>query len=589
MKNSPNINFKRVNENVATATPSLGISHILARTTKGPFNNPEKVITSVSQFRSIYGREIVPDNTVSNIERALSTGSSVRVSRVEGGTGATKGTAKSYDTENGTVGETDATIPLVISNPVDATEKITVSLKITTKEAGASVINPNLPSGDNNFFLKLVKNTVNTLTTYTLSQYKIITDEIIDGQPDLVSGNELNTSVVLRGSKGEASHLNFIDFEAFADFYYNNPNVEFSINAVTTDIGGISILSIEDLIAVMRVYRNWNVELTMATTALYYVINEGTDGGESTQETWLRAYQAMAGYNDGYQLIASHLHLHLPLGYEPIYKAILDEVTTNGEIILYVEVPKTGATGLMNYSATLAKLKTMVAAVGNVPFVSYFGGGLKFYDDNAALRNNDVLGTVLGLGDSSAVNYGPWKSFAGMNRGIVIDGQGNTITDGKALSYNQLNELANNSLNLFIVQDTPTTGKRTMLWHNFTGSLENSSDRFLSSMRAYLYLKKNIRPILQKYIEEQNTFSTWRNIYEEVLPILQPLVGEVYTTFEWKGDQFATSYDELQVNNELDVRQGKYKVVLSYRDIVTLQEITMEFFIEKANSSVSVQ
>lgn len=589
MKNSPNINFKRVNENVATATPSLGISHILARTTKGPFNNPEKVITSVSQFRSIYGREIVPDNTVSNIERALSTGSSVRVSRVEGGTGATKGTAKSYDTENGTVGETDATIPLVISNPVDATEKITVSLKITTKEAGASVINPNLPSGDNNFFLKLVKNTVNTLTTYTLSQYKIITDEIIDGQPDLVSGNELNTSVVLRGSKGEASHLNFIDFEAFADFYYNNPNVEFSINAVTTDIGGISILSIEDLIAVMRVYRNWNVELTMATPALYYAINEGTDGGESTQETWLRAYQAMAGYNDGYQLIASHLHLHLPLGYEPIYKAILDEVTTSGEIILYVEVPKTGATGLMNYSATLAKLKTMVAAVGNVPFVAYFGGGLKFYDDNAALRNNDVLGTVLGLGDSSAVNYGPWKSFAGMNRGIVIDGQGNTITDGKALSYNQLNELANNSLNLFIVQDTPTTGKRTMLWHNFTGSLENSSDRFLSSMRAYLYLKKNIRPILQKYIEEQNTFSTWRNIYEEVLPILQPLVGEVYTTFEWKGDQFATSYDELQVNNELDVRQGKYKVVLSYRDIVTLQEITMEFFIEKANSSVSVQ
>lgn len=54
------------------------------------------------------------------------------------------------------------------------------------------------------------------------------------------------------------------------------------------------------------------------------------------------------------------------------------------------------------------------------------------------------------------------------------------------------------------------------------------------------------------------------------------------------GDQDANSYSELSVNNEQDVRQGKYKAILKYKDIVPMQEVTMSIIIDQASKSVSI-
>jgi hypothetical protein len=45
---------------------------------------------------------------------------------------------------------------------------------------------------------------------------------------------------------------------------------------------------------------------------------------------------------------------------------------------------------------------------------------------------------------------------------------------------------------------------------------------------------------------------------------------------------------ELSVNNEADVRQGKYKVILKYKDIVPMQEITINIVIDAASKSVNI-
>lgn len=583
MKTTPMVNFQRVNANINVSTPSLGISHVLARTTKGPFNSPDTIITSVEQFKNIFGKELVPDNTVSNIERALSLGSTLRIARVEGGTGAVKGVAKTYI--EGVGGTEPATIVLKLINPINASEEVTITLQIETKEAGGNVTDQGLPGGNNEFYLQLTKKEIGPTINYHIAQYKDITEGILAGEVDN-SSNVINRAPVLTTSKS-GSDTTFIDYETFANFYYNNPNIQFKVKSYTPLDSGLYINNIEDVISAMRTYSNWRAEFTMADSELYYVIDEGSTGGDSTEETWLKAFMSIAGYTDGYQVIASHLHQHIT-DYEATYKAIFDQVKLMEEVILFVEIPKNLNGDLMDYAQTLAKVKTMVSAIGYSPYIAYFGGGIKLYDSNAALKNSDVLGTVIGLSDTSATGAGPWKSFAGMNRGIVTDGYGSTIKGGATLTYQQLDELANNSLNLFVVKDTPTAGKRTMLWHNFTSSVMNSSDQYISSMRAYLYLKKSIRPILQKYIEEQNTFSTWRNIYEEVKPILDDLLGEVYTEYQWQGDQFITNYNDLQVNLENDVRAGKYEVRLSYRDIVTLQVITLQFNIEKSNSSLTI-
>ena len=95
MPNTPRVQFNFENNNVQNSTPLLGVSHVVARTTKGPFNSPDKVFNTYSAFQEVYGEEIVPDGTVSNIQKAFELGSKLRISRVAG-VGATLGSANIY-------------------------------------------------------------------------------------------------------------------------------------------------------------------------------------------------------------------------------------------------------------------------------------------------------------------------------------------------------------------------------------------------------------------------------------------------------------------------------------------------------------
>jgi hypothetical protein len=91
-------------------------------------------------------------------------------------------------------------------------------------------------------------------------------------------------------------------------------------------------------------------------------------------------------------------------------------------------------------------------------------------------------------------------------------------------------------------------------------------------------------------LEEPNIWNTWNKIYLEVKPMLDNLVDEdAMSEYTWMGDQDANSYNDLSVNNEADVRQGKYKAILKFKDIVPMQEITMGIYIDQASKSVSIQ
>ena len=142
---------------------------------------------------------------------------------------------------------------------------------------------------------------------------------------------------------------------------------------------------------------------------------------------------------------------------------------------------------------------------------------------------------------------------------------------------------------MMVIKDTPDAGKQTMLWHLFTSQVKQDSERFLSIVRLNLYLKKSLRPIFQKYLEEPNIWNTWNKIWLEIKPILDNLVDEdAMSEYTYMGDQDASSYDQLTVNNEADVRQGKYKVILKYKDIVPMQEVMINIVIDSASKSVSI-
>lgn len=60
MPQTPRVRFNFKNLNVQSSVPLLGVINVVARTTKGPFEDPKDLIATPSQFTRIFGSEIVP-------------------------------------------------------------------------------------------------------------------------------------------------------------------------------------------------------------------------------------------------------------------------------------------------------------------------------------------------------------------------------------------------------------------------------------------------------------------------------------------------------------------------------------------------
>lgn len=588
MPNTPKVNFEFQNNNVQASVPQLGVSLVVARTTRGKFNDPSEVITSWPQFQRLFGDEIVPDGSISNIKKALEIGSKVRVSRVEGQGGAQYGVAKESRQGDPQI------LTFTLINPLDESDTIVITTNIQTQEAGSPILDNTGYDLDRIFYLQVYKGKGPTNKIY-LTQFKGYTNENEIAAADVLANNLLFS--------GGNTQTPFVEAQVLQDFINNVPNIELVLAKDEPVVANknpqleTSVRTMQDVVSLFRDCADWYGTVSVggnivdAENPADMVISEGTVGGEPAVQNFINAYYATKDYTEPYQVILSHIHQHLPNYYLEVYATVAKDVIKNFEQVLYVEVPKYDSDGNIQTPEMIQKaLETMVPQIGYAKNIAYFAGGIKYYDDNGSLRNNDVLGSVIGLGDVSASNYGPWYSFSGMNRGVIANALG-PVTDnlGSPSRIDELQTLAEWYCNLFVIKDTRTQGKRTMLWHGFTSNPKTDSERFLSIVRLNLYIKKSLRPILESYIEEPNTWSTWKNIYMEGKTIMDDLKDRnAITSYNWQGDQFVQSYDELQINNEADVRQGKYKIVLSYADVVALQDITIVVSIDAATREIDI-
>lgn len=617
MPQTPKVSFKFENKNVQSSVPQLGVVNVVARTTKGPFEDPSDIISNPTQFAKVFGSEIVPDGSVSNISKALELGAKVRISRVAG-TGASYGWAKpltvsgvlsakavpSLDVPDGS-----SIITILLSDPSGAENSLAMHMAIRTREAGSPVLDNTGNNLNRPFYLKL--NCVNEPTLRaSIIQYGQKDTETNIPTPDSV----LDETLFFSANTGVANPS--INVDTFQNFLDNAPNITFEAIAGKEGDGqgtmaslATGIETIEDIISTLRQFSNWDSAITIGSISskevstdtpndnnIYMECSEGNAGTTPTQAEWMSAYKASKQYYEAYDIILSHVHQHLPSDYTKLYKEVAEDVKNTFENILFVEVPKyapstrTPATP----EETLSALKTMVQTIGAKKEVAYFGGGIKYYNENGSLQKCDVLGSVVGLSAVSASIYGPWYSFSGMNRGVITSAMGPVMKNlGSPAEVETLNEFAQWYMNLFVIKDTRTQGKRTMLWHGFTSNPTDNSEKFISIVRLNLYIKKNLRPIFESYIEEPNTFDTWKRIYYEGKEIMDNLVNNsAITSYEWLGDQDAQSYDDLQVNNEADVRNGKYHVQLKYSEVVPMQDISMDVIIDiavnKSTGEVSV-
>lgn len=584
MSKSPRVIFNFENNNVQQTTPLLGVSCFLARTEKGPYDDPSELITSFSQFQRIFGKEIVPDGSVSNIEKALVGGSKLRIIRVLGA-GAKKGTITAVAAAGRSISsEDEIESASAVPEDADATEVFkfisggtSVSFGLVTKGYGD-------PIGTGDTFKVGFYKSVNTI------YYKVYD----------ANGTILESGPVITYKTADDLNKSSVDYLALSAFANNSAYLEPKM-VTTTD----NIKSFENLVSWLQASIDQSenpISIQVGgkeptSTETMFNGTLGTPGANPTSDEWISSLDLVKDYTDVYQLVCSHIHQHLKTDADAlkVHKAAKEMCAELQEYTYYIEVPKytthfSEGTQPRDKQSIITWINTCLGTIGNSKYVAYFAGGIKYYNEFGTLVNSDVLGTIAGLGDTSASAYGPWKSFAGMNRGVIYDGQGPVSPNyGSDSRYNELDELAQVYANMIVVKDTPSSGKQTMLWHCFSSQVKQDSERFLSIVRLNLYLKKTLRPILNKYLEEPNIWSTWKNIYLEVKPILDNLVDEkAMSEYTWMGDQDAGSYSELSVNNEPDVRQGKYKVILKYKDIVPMQEITINIVIDAASKSVNI-
>ena len=621
MPQTPRVRFNFKNLNVQSSVPLLGVVNMVAMTTKGPFEDPSDLISSPYQFTRIFGSEIVPDGSVSNIMKALEMGAKVRVSRVAG-KGASYGWAKpmtvtpaaaALSVPSTEVIDDSAIISIVISDPSGAENSLTMNMAIRTREAGSPVLDNTWVNLNRPFYLKLNVSTEPTLRA-SIIQYGARDEKTSIPTYDSILNETLFFSAVSANTTDGVTTPS-INVNTLQNFLDNAPNITFeAIQGKEGDGQGTmktlatGIQTMEDIVSILRQFSNWNSTIMIgkiasgtvdtnqvSDTNVYMECSEGTVGTDPGKDEWISAYNASKVYYEAYSVVLSNIHQHLD-NYIEVYTEVANDVHTTFENMLYVEVPKyaAGTRTPATVDETLTALKTMVQTIGPKKEVAYFGGGIKYYDENGSLQKCDVLGSVAGLDAICASTYGPWYSFSGMNRGVIASALGPVMKNlGGPAEIDTLNEFAKWYMNLFVIKNTRTQGQRTMLWHGFTSNPVDDSEKFISIVRLNLYLKKNLRPILESYIEEPNTFETWKRIYYEAKDILDDLqTRNAITSYEWLGDQDAQSYEDLQVNNEADVRQGKYKAKLKYHEVVPMQDIEMDVIIDitvnKSTGEISI-
>lgn len=217
-------------------------------------------------------------------------------------------------------------------------------------------------------------------------------------------------------------------------------------------------------------------------------------------------------------------------------------------------------------------------------YVAFYAGGLIVADPfTGADKLISEMGDVLGAAALSDENFGEWYSFAGTRRGLITNALGVVNNFGALSNQVGLDLVANHQINLVINRQN-----RIMIWGNFTGQLADSTLSFLNIRRLNIYMKKVLGPVLLNFIEEPNDIPTWKQIYLSVLPELDNLVSKrALFEYAWQGDQFANTLNDLIINNKAEVQQGKYKVRLFVKEIVSLQEFAID--ITLTSSSVSFE
>lgn len=310
--------------------------------------------------------------------------------------------------------------------------------------------------------------------------------------------------------------------------------------------------------------------------------SDGTDGSALVDADFIGDSSGKTGWY-AFDAVDDIVSLGAPSeSADAVHQAGAAYANTRQDLVYFAHL----SNSLKSEAALVAKRESLL--IDN-SYTGFYAGGLKVIDPlTSKVREISELGAVMALAAASGVNHGMEKSFAGPQRGIILNTQGPVNNFGAAGNFNGMNLLANRQINVVIARD----GK-VMLWGNFTSQIATSLLSFINVRRLLIYIKKSLRPVIERYLEEPNIMDTWKMIYNEVTPFLDGLYARkaFFPTkampkgYRWEGDQFAKDLDSLVVNAKDQVLQGKYKVRLFCTPTPSMQEVEIQVTVMGSNIS----
>lgn len=300
----------------------------------------------------------------------------------------------------------------------------------------------------------------------------------------------------------------------------------------------------------------------------------GADSGPLTvliykgDEVDREGFHAFDEYDDG-NVMAAPSH---GLGLSEMFLIAKPYAELRKDLIFIDHVP----INMKGSPAIIAELKKLTTSKYYMALV----GGIKVLDPIlGGVKHMEGTGMVLGTIATSQGLYGPWYSPTAFTRGVLGGAIGVVHNFGAPIAMKERQSIAVVGGSC-IVNKTNTV----MFWDAYTLAKPDSPEKFFSVVQLELYMIKALRPMLENYLGEPNAPDTWERIYYTVLPFLESLVAKLALySYKWDGDQFATSLDNLQINDPTEVGQGIYRIQLQIKTVVPIVEIVLNIILTETS------
>ncbi len=601
--NTPNVNFIITDNSFSVGDITKGVRFIQGIFKRGKINKPDTLIGSWEQFVREFGGYVANNEDPIQVKRMLDGGAKLRVNRIAHYTNISDATTLTalkaticsgiiIDINNGPLVSGDVigvdidgnsftslfntdnntTINNLVTalNAADEVESA-IAVPVTSGDIKQILVFPSTYAGVSSFTPTLVTGGSATVSSTPLNS--VVNDQL-ETLFNITMKNEgedyNNIQVYITdASNGDSSYFNMrVVHKLEPDLTENYPNLKIVGRpnlAQSTFLKDVQLRS--QLLDFSYVDLSSSTGTMRPTNGLYQ-FDQGSNGGLVTNIDYIGDSSARTGFHAFNEYDEAFFLCCPSIADMTIHQAGAAYAANREDLIYWGHL--NNALGTANDLANARDLSLI-----DTPFGVLSAGGLKITDPvtGAPIEISEV-GDAMAISARSHENNGEWLSFFGLQNGLIRNALGVVNNFGTPALFNDRNMLANHQVALAV-----NAQGRLYLTNGYTLQKANSKMSFINIVCLVIYIKKALRPTLERYLEQPNYIPTWLQLYREVQPFFDDLrVKRGILDYRWEGDQFAKSMSEsdLKINNPTDVDNGKYKVRLFLKTLSPIIEFTLD-------------